>query len=71
MKGKIMELLITYFMSALPVFISFVAIWWFLSIYVLVSPYRSASRIDRIGAHRTAPKRPEADAPQPELRKVA
>ena len=41
-----MEYLSSYFMSALPVLIAFVGIWWLLTIYVLVSSYRSASRVN-------------------------
>ena len=66
-----MEFLSSYFMAALPVFIAFVAIWWFLTIYVLASSIRSASRVNDIETHQAGPKRSNADARQPNLRKAA
>ncbi len=66
-----MEFLITYFMPALPVFIAFVAIWWFLTIYVLASSIRSASRVNDIEKHQAGPKRSNADVRQSNLRKAA
>ena len=53
MKGEKLEYPSGYIMAVLSVLIAFVAIWWFVTIYALVSFIRSTRRVSDVESKRT------------------